>query len=233
MVVLNSSLTDQLKEKFPDLIILTPASPEYEGNMLRWNVAAEKKAVGVQFNSLLWASESHTFQAAVIYPLSSQDVSGILSYAQANSIELAVCGAGHNHRGNSVDDGLVIDLRKMTTVSVDPSSKRVTAQGATVWGSIYEAAEKHGLAMVGGLIPSVGVGGFTLNGGLGVGDILGPQIPPFKCFTKMIFLSRHVLRGKYSCDMFQPPNILLYKAMLTRRLSSVSVGGESLFQTVS
>jgi hypothetical protein len=35
-----------LKEKFSDLVILTPGSPEYEENMLRWNVAAEHKAVG-------------------------------------------------------------------------------------------------------------------------------------------------------------------------------------------
>jgi hypothetical protein len=70
-------------------------------------------------------------------------------------------------RGNSVKDGLVIDLRKMSAASVDLVSKRITTQGATVWGSVYEVAEKHGLAAVGGLIPSVGVGGFTLNGGLG------------------------------------------------------------------
>jgi hypothetical protein len=47
MVGLNSSLIGQLKEAFPDLVILTPGSPEYEENMLRWNAAAEKKAVGV------------------------------------------------------------------------------------------------------------------------------------------------------------------------------------------
>jgi FAD/FMN-containing dehydrogenase len=103
----------------------------------------------------------------VIYPVSTQDVSNILSFAHANSIELAVCGAGHNHRGNSVDDGLIVDLRKMIGVSVNPLSKRVTTEGATIWGSVYKAAEEHGLAVVGGLIPSVGVGGFTLNGGLG------------------------------------------------------------------
>jgi len=55
----------------------------------------------------------------------------------------------------------------MTGVSVNPLSKRVTTEGATLWGSVYEATERHGLAVVGGLIPSVGVGGFTLNGGIG------------------------------------------------------------------
>ncbi|PMD45106.1 putative FAD binding oxidoreductase, partial [Hyaloscypha variabilis F] len=104
---------------------------------------------------------------AVIFPLTTQDVSNILGFAHAKHLELAVCGAGHNHRGNSLDHGLIIDLRKMTGVSVNPLSKRVTTDGATVWGSVYEATERHGLAVVGGLIPSVGVGGFTLNGGIG------------------------------------------------------------------
>jgi FAD/FMN-containing dehydrogenase len=73
----------------------------------------------------------------VIYPVSTEDVSQILSFAHTNSIELAVCGAGHNHRGNSIDNGLVIDLRKMTGVLVDPVSKRVTTQGATVVKNLF------------------------------------------------------------------------------------------------
>jgi FAD/FMN-containing dehydrogenase len=52
-------------------------------------------------------------------------------------------------------------------VSIDPLSKRITAQGATVWSSLQEEAEKYGLAAVGGVCVSVGVGGFTLMGGLG------------------------------------------------------------------
>jgi hypothetical protein len=45
MAKLNPSLIAELREKFPNLVILTPESPEYEENMYRWNVAAEKRAV--------------------------------------------------------------------------------------------------------------------------------------------------------------------------------------------
>lgn len=75
-----------------------------------------------------------------------------MAFVDVHSIDFAVCGAGHNHRGNSVDDGLIIDLRKMTAATVDPVSKTVTVQGATIWGTVYEAAWKHGLAVVGGLM---------------------------------------------------------------------------------
>jgi hypothetical protein len=43
------SVVSQLKEKFPHLVVLTPDSPDYEENMHRWNVAAEKKAVCLSF----------------------------------------------------------------------------------------------------------------------------------------------------------------------------------------
>lgn len=49
MAGLTSAVIAELKEKFLDLVILTPESSEYEENMLRWNVAAEKKAVRRHF----------------------------------------------------------------------------------------------------------------------------------------------------------------------------------------
>jgi hypothetical protein len=49
MAGLTPSVISQLKEKFSDLVILTPETPEYEENMLRWNVAAEHKAVSLLF----------------------------------------------------------------------------------------------------------------------------------------------------------------------------------------
>jgi hypothetical protein len=51
MAGLTPSLIIALRERFSDLVILTPESTEYDENMLRWNVAAEQKAVGpLSFN---------------------------------------------------------------------------------------------------------------------------------------------------------------------------------------
>ncbi len=49
MARLTSSDVAELHQKFSDLVILTPGTPEYEENMLRWNIAAEHKAVGRPF----------------------------------------------------------------------------------------------------------------------------------------------------------------------------------------
>jgi FAD/FMN-containing dehydrogenase len=55
----------------------------------------------------------------------------------------------------------------MRDVSVDTGNKTVTAQGGALWANVYAAAEKHGLAVVGGTVDTTGVGGLTLGGGYG------------------------------------------------------------------
>ncbi|CZR67719.1 related to 6-hydroxy-D-nicotine oxidase [Phialocephala subalpina] len=147
MAPITSDILSKLKAAFPEIVILTPASPEYEKSMERYFRSAEHQA------------------GAVIYPRNVDDVADILRFSTNHKIDLAVCGVGHNGKGNSIENGLVIDLRKMTSVSVNPIKKTITTQGAAMWSDIYAEAEKYDLAAVGGVTPSVGVGGFTINGG--------------------------------------------------------------------
>ncbi len=55
----------------------------------------------------------------------------------------------------------------MTSVSVDPASGRITAAGGALWGHVYAEAAKFELAAVGGISPTVGVGGLAIHGGYG------------------------------------------------------------------
>ncbi len=43
----------------------------------------------------------------------------------------------------------------------------MTAQGGALWAGVDEAAEEHGLAVVGGTVNTTGVGGLTLGIGYG------------------------------------------------------------------
>lgn len=83
-------------------------------------------------------------------------------------MDIAVKGGGHSTAGTSSSDGgLVIDLSRMRHVSVDISSKTITAQGGATWKEVDEAGAAHGLATVGGTVNHTGVGGLTLGGGYG------------------------------------------------------------------
>lgn len=107
-------------------------------------------------------------QGAVIQPVDIADIQAALLWAQEHSVEIAVKGGGHSTAGTSSSEGgLVIDLSRMTNVSVDVSSKTLTAQGGATWKEVDEAGAAHGLATVGGTVNHTGIGGLTLGGGYG------------------------------------------------------------------
>ena len=74
----------------------------------------------------------------------------------------------HSWPGKSVcDDGIVIDLSQMHTVTADPDKRRAYAQGGALLGALDAAAHEHGLITTGGVVSHTGVGGYTLGGGFG------------------------------------------------------------------
>ena len=98
----------------------------------------------------------------------SDDVAAALTWAQNEGLPAAIRGGGHSVAGHSVcDDGLVIDLRLLGAVQVDPDSRRVRAGGGATWRSVDALSAAHRLAMPGGAYDTTGVAGLTLGGGIG------------------------------------------------------------------
>jgi len=96
------------------------------------------------------------------------DVAAAVRFANEHGLELSVRGGGHNVAGRAVvDDGLMIDLSGMRSVTVDPAGQTARVEGGALWSDVNEAAAAHGLAVTGGAISNTGVGGYTLGGGLG------------------------------------------------------------------
>ncbi len=96
------------------------------------------------------------------------DVINSINFAKENGLLISVRGGGHNFPGNSVcNDGLMIDLSRMTGVRVDPAAKTVRAQGGTKWGAFDHETQAFGLATPGGTDLDTGIAGLTLGGGIG------------------------------------------------------------------
>jgi FAD/FMN-containing dehydrogenase len=130
--------------------VLGPDDREYERARLCFNLLVDRRPTGIA------------------RCLDASDVANALSFAQANDLEIAVRGGGHNPAGHcAVDDGLVIDLSRMRNVEVDQENGVAIPEGGATWLDFDTAAQAHGLATPGGVVGSTGVTGLTLGGGIG------------------------------------------------------------------
>lgn len=104
--------------------------------------------------------------ACRIEPSNPEHVSWILLAAAAHQCHFAVRGGGHSRiKGSSnAEDGITIDLRRFDAVEVSEDQKTVKVGGGQIWGNVYKALEKQNLAVVGGRVSDVGVGGLLLGG---------------------------------------------------------------------
>jgi FAD/FMN-containing dehydrogenase len=99
---------------------------------------------------------------------STADVVACVDVARRNGVLVAVRGGGHSVVGNSTcDDGMVIDLRGMKRIEVDPQARTARAGGGANWGEFDAATQEHGLHTPGGRVTTTGVAGFTTGGGYG------------------------------------------------------------------
>jgi FAD/FMN-containing dehydrogenase len=96
------------------------------------------------------------------------DVAAALELARAERYDVAVRAGGHSVAGMSTnDDGLVVDVRPMKQVEIDPKARTARVGAGVTWGEFDRAAQEHGLATTGGRVSTTGVAGFTLGGGSG------------------------------------------------------------------
>src|SRR5262245_66430386 len=99
---------------------------------------------------------------------STADVAAAVNAAREHGLVVAVRCGGHSFSGLSTcDDGMVIDLRGLTSIAVDPRARTARAGGGVRWGEFDAATQAHGLHTPGGRVTTTGLGGFTTGGGYG------------------------------------------------------------------
>ena len=95
------------------------------------------------------------------------DVIAALAFAREHHLPVAVRGGGHSVTGRSLCDGLVLDMRGMRDVEVDPDARIARIGGGATWADVDRATGAHGLATTGGRVSTTGVAGLTMGGGSG------------------------------------------------------------------
>jgi len=130
--------------------VLLSGHPDYNGARKIWNGMHDKRP------------------ALIARCMNNQDVSNAITFARERELLVAVRGGGHSWPGKSVcDDGLMIDLSQLTSVTVDVDESRAHVDGGALLGHLDQASLPHGLVTTAGVVSHTGVGGFTLGGGYG------------------------------------------------------------------
>ncbi|KKD09508.1 FAD-binding oxidoreductase [Streptomyces sp. WM6386] len=106
--------------------------------------------------------------AVIAQCVDETDVVRAVRFGRDLDLPIAVRGGGHSVAGSALNDGgLVVDLRHMRAVGVDPATEAVRIAGGATMSDLDRACEPHGLATTGGRASTTGVGGFVLGGGSG------------------------------------------------------------------
>jgi FAD/FMN-containing dehydrogenase len=83
-----------------------------------------------------------------------------------NQCHFAIKSGGHARYpgASNANGGVTIDLRRMNTVEIAENGMSAQVCAGSRWRDVYQILEAQGLAVVGGSVADVGVGGLTLGG---------------------------------------------------------------------
>lgn len=130
--------------------MLTPADAEYDEARQLFNRSIDKRP------------------AVIAQCATPQDVVDALDHADDHSLAIAVRAGGHSVSGLSTNDGgIVIDVRPMKQITINPDARTARVGAGVLWGEFDTANAAHGLAVTGGRAITTGVAGYTLGGGDG------------------------------------------------------------------
>lgn len=104
----------------------------------------------------------------IAYPEQDEQVVMIVRFAKEHNMSIATKSGGHSFTASFLrDGGIFVDLVKMNKFTFDVDSRVAQAQPAAYGSDLNTALAESGLMFPGGHCPTVGLGGFLLQGGFG------------------------------------------------------------------
>ena len=130
--------------------VIRPLDPTYDEHRKVWNGSIDRRP------------------GVIARCAGVRDVMTAVKFAREHGLLTAVRSGGHSFPGSSVcDGGIVIDLRNMNGIRVDPGARTARAQAGVLLGELDQETQAFGLAAPAGIVTHTGLAGLTLGGGIG------------------------------------------------------------------
>ncbi|KAL4886766.1 hypothetical protein BJY04DRAFT_213520 [Aspergillus karnatakaensis] len=115
-----------------------------------------------------WSTNCWLEPSVVVTPTTAQQVAAALALCIFFLVQFSVRGGGHLHNPgfNSNIGGVVISLGEFNELTLSDDQSTADLPIGSRWIDVYEALEPYGLAVPGGRIPTVGIPGLLLGGGI-------------------------------------------------------------------
>ena len=129
-----------------------PGDPGYDAARLPWNVAVDQRP------------------AAVAFPRTAAEVGAVVRVAAEAGLRIAPQSTGHNAAplaARGLDDVVLVHTFHLNMVISDPTRGIVRVEGGALWEPAVDSAAAHGMAVLHGSSPDVGIAGYSLGGGIG------------------------------------------------------------------
>ena len=103
---------------------------------------------------------------AVVFCESTADVQRTVRWARKHAVRIVPRSGGHSYGGYSTTSGVIVDVSRLSGVTLDPSHRAIVGAGARLI-DVYAGLAQHGRTVPAGSCPTVGITGLALGGGVG------------------------------------------------------------------
>ena len=130
--------------------VVTPGHDRWDEARSAWNLTADQHP------------------EAVAYVDNAEQVVAAVAHARDNGLRVSAQGTGHGAGGAGPFEGrLLIKTERMQGIRIDPITRTGRFEAGVIWRDAAGAAAEHGLAVLSGSSPDVGVVGYSTGGGFG------------------------------------------------------------------